>query len=96
MTLLIVSGACAAYQITAAATFMRLVPDSERGQAFGLAGAGLIAVQGIGLLAGALLVAVVGSASLTVAVIAAAGVFFAVPATVAWHRARLAQPLTAS
>ncbi len=96
MALLIVSGACAAYQITAAATFMRLVPDSERGQAFGLAGAGLIAVQGIGLLAGALLVAVVGSASLTVAVIAAAGVFFAVPATVAWRRARLAQPLSAS
>jgi len=29
MTLLIISGSCAAYQITASATFMRLVPDAE-------------------------------------------------------------------
>ncbi|MBP2321375.1 putative MFS family arabinose efflux permease [Kibdelosporangium banguiense] len=94
MALLIISGACAAYQITAAATFMRLVPDAERGQAFGLAGAGLIAVQGIGLLTGAVLVAVAGSASLTVAGIAAAGVVSAVPAALAWHRARQAQPLS--
>ena len=57
---------------TAAATFMRLVPDAERGQAFGLAGAGLIAVQGIGLLVGALVVLGTNSPSITVALIAGA------------------------
>jgi predicted MFS family arabinose efflux permease len=86
MALLIISGMCAAYQITAAATFMRLVPDSERGQAFGLAGAGLIAVQGIGLLLGAIMVGVIGSASLTITIIAAAGLVCAVPVVLAWQR----------
>jgi MFS transporter len=93
MILLIISGSCAAYQITASATFMRLVPDAERGQAFGLAGAGLIAVQGIGLLVGALLVVVIGSPGLTVATIAVAGVLTAVPAALAWRRALIASPL---
>jgi hypothetical protein len=93
MILLIISGSCAAYQITASATFMRLVPDAERGQAFGLAGAGLIAVQGIGLLVGALLVVVIGSPGLTVATIAVVGVLTAVPAAVAWRRALVASPL---
>jgi MFS family permease len=93
MVLLVISGSCAAYQITASATFMRLVPDSERGQAFGLAGAGLIAVQGVGLLAGALLVAVIGSPALTVASIAAVGVLAAVPAAIGWRRALAARPL---
>jgi hypothetical protein len=91
--LLIISGSCAAYQITASATFMRLVPDAERGQAFGLAGAGLIAVQGIGLLVGALLVAVIGSPGLTVATIACVGVLTAIPAALAWRRALVASPL---
>ncbi len=93
MGLLAVSGFCAAYQVTASATFMRLVPDEARGQAFGLAGSGLIAVQGIGLVAGGLLVLGLHSAGLTVAVIAAAGLLCAFPAAVAWRHARQAHPL---
>jgi MFS family permease len=86
VVLLLVSGACAAYQVTASTTFMRLVPDAERGQAFGLAGSGLIAVQGIGLIAGGMVVARLGSPSVTIAVIAAAGVVTAVPIALAWRR----------
>lgn len=86
--LLLVSGACAAYQVTASATFMRIVPDAGRGQAFGLAGSGLIAVQGIGLVAGGVLVGVIGSVASTVAAVGAAGTLVAIPAAAAWHRAR--------
>jgi len=86
--LLLVSGACAGYQVTASTTFMRLVPDAERGQAFGLAGSGLIAVQGLGLLAGGLLVGLLRSPALTVAVVAATGLVAAVPGLVAWRRIR--------
>ncbi|MEJ3658025.1 MFS transporter [Actinomycetes bacterium KLBMP 9759] len=88
IVLLFVSGCCAAYQVTAATTFMRLVPDAERGQAFGLAGSGLIAVQGIGLLAAAVLVSLLGSPAFTVAVIAALGTATAIPAAVRWHHIR--------
>jgi predicted MFS family arabinose efflux permease len=90
MGLLMFSGACAAYQVTASATFMRLVPDSGRGQAFGLAGSGLIAVQGVGLVLGGLLVSVIGSVSMTVALVGAAGTLVAIPAAAAWQRARSA------
>ncbi|WP_370942433.1 MFS transporter [Amycolatopsis sp. cg5] len=91
--LLLASGACAAYQVTAAATFMRLVPDAERGQAFGLAGSGLIAAQGVGLVVGGLLAAVLRSPALTVAVVAAVGVLVALPVAAAWRRARRTFPL---
>ncbi|MFE5566700.1 MULTISPECIES: MFS transporter [Amycolatopsis] len=91
--LLVLSGMCAAYQVTASTTFMRLVPDTERGQAFGLAGSGLIAVQGIGLIAGGLLVGVLGSPATTVSVIALAGLVVAVPATRAWRHVAPPHPL---
>ncbi|WP_410654079.1 MFS transporter [Amycolatopsis sp. lyj-112] len=91
--LLVLSGMCAAYQVTASTTFMRLVPDTERGQAFGLAGSGLIAVQGIGLVAGGLLVGVLGSPATTVSVIALAGLVVAVPATRAWRQVAPLHPL---
>lgn len=93
MALLVLSGACAAYQVIASTTFMRLVPDAERGQAFGLAGSGLIAVQGVGLVVAGVLVSVLQSPAQTIAVIAAAGVLAAVPVALSWRRARLAAPL---
>ncbi|TCO43787.1 MFS transporter [Actinocrispum wychmicini] len=88
--LLIASGACASYQVIASSTFMRLVPDEGRAQAFGLAGSGLIAVQGLGVLAGGGLVALLGSPAMTVAAVAAVGVVAALPAVAAWRRARRA------
>ena len=86
--LLLTMGLFSAYQVTAGATFIRMVPDAGRGQAFGLAGSGLIAAQGLGLAAGGLLASVLGSVAVTIAVAGAAGTLLAVPAAAAWHRAR--------
>ena len=90
--LLLLSGICTAYQVTASATFISLVPDSGRGQAFGLAGSGLIAAQGLGLLAGGVLVTILGSAATAIATAGAAGTLVALPAAAAWSRARTAKP----
>ena len=86
--LLLLSGAFTAYQVTASATFISLVPDSGRGQAFGLAGSGLIATQGLGLVAGGVLVTIFGSAATTIATAGAAGTLVALPAAAAWSKAR--------
>lgn len=88
VALLALSGACGAYQVIAGATFMRLVPDSGRGQAFGLAGSGLIAIQGAGLAAGGLLATVAGSASAAIALAGGIGAVVAVLAALTWYRAR--------
>ncbi|HEY0636362.1 MAG TPA: MFS transporter [Pseudonocardiaceae bacterium] len=87
MLLLFVSGACAAYHVTASATFIRLVPDAGRGQAFGLAGSGLIAAQGLGLIGGGLLVTALGSVAATIVTAGVVGIIVATPAVTAWHRA---------
>ena len=92
LALLLLSGAFTAYQVTASATFISLVPDSGRGQAFGLAGSGLIAAQGIGLLAGGVLVTVFGSAATAIAIAGAAGTLVALPTAAAWSRARTVRP----
>jgi MFS family permease len=42
-------GVCCAYQVQAAATFIAATADKQRGQAYGFAGAGLVAVQGAGI-----------------------------------------------
>jgi MFS family permease len=93
MVLLFLSGVCAAYQVIASTTFMRLVPEAERGQAFGLAGSGLIAVQGIGLVVAGALVSVLRSPAYTIALIAAVGITAAAPIALAWGRARRTRPL---
>jgi len=46
------SGACTAYQIQVVAEFVHTISPSIRGQGLGIASAGLLAAQGIGLLAG--------------------------------------------
>jgi MFS family permease len=88
VVLLALSGVCGAYQVTAGATFMRIVPDSGRGQAFGLAGSGLIAVQGVGLAAGGLLVTLTDSPATAIAYTGAAGVLVAAVAAASWYRSR--------
>lgn len=88
VVLLAVSGVFGAYQVTAGATFMRIVPDSGRGQAFGLAGSGLIAVQGVGLAAGGLLVTLTDSPAAAIAYTGAAGALVAAAAAAAWYRSR--------
>jgi len=64
-----VSGVGTAYQLAANAAFVAAVPDAERGQAFGLVQSGIVAVQGVAILAA-------GAAALTFApstVVATAG-----------------------
>ena len=46
------TGLATAYQVQVAAEFVRIVPSEIRGQAIGVASAGLLAIQGVGLLAG--------------------------------------------
>ena len=43
-------GVCCGYQVLAAAAFVQRTPDAQRAQVFGMAAAGLIAVQGVGVL----------------------------------------------
>ncbi len=74
------SGVGGAYQLAANAAFVQRVPSEQRGQAFGLVHSGLMAVQGIGILAGGYaaerlgpepVVALAGIAGLTVAAVLA-------------------------
>lgn len=46
----VLTGLCCAYQAQAAITFVQLVDPTERARAFGLAAAGLLGVQGLGIL----------------------------------------------
>lgn len=75
------SGVGGAYQLAANAAFVQGVPPERRGQAFGLVQSGLLAVQGLGILAGGamaqefgpeLVVALSGTAGLGVAALLAA------------------------
>jgi MFS family permease len=70
LAILVVSGACACFQVAAQAAFVAAAPDAHRSQAFGLATAGLSLGQGVSLV-------VAGAAAQRFApaeVIAAAGV----------------------
>ncbi|MEU5692163.1 MFS transporter [Actinosynnema sp. NPDC020468] len=86
VALLAVSGVFSAYQVTAGATFVRLVPDERRGQALGFARSGLVAAQGVGVAGGGLLATLVGSAGTAVAVAGVVGVVLAALVSVAWWR----------
>jgi predicted MFS family arabinose efflux permease len=86
VALLAVSGVFSAYQVTAGATFVRLVPDEQRGQALGFARSGLVAAQGIGVAGGGLLATATGSPTTAIAVAGIAGVALALTATTAWSR----------
>ncbi|GAB3412951.1 MFS transporter [Flindersiella endophytica] len=80
------SGVLSSHVMLAIAEFTRAVPDHQRGQAIGLASAGLATAQGLGvLLAGSL--AEWLSPSLTVALCGAAGTACAVWCGLAWRRA---------
>lgn len=82
-----VSGVAQAYQTVASAEFIRAVPDSGRGQAFGLAVTSLRVAQGLGVvIAGA--VADRLAPSTVVAIAGALGTGVALVAATAWQRAR--------
>lgn len=80
-----VTGLCCAYQVQAAVTFVQLVPDEQRARAFGLAAAGLLGVQGLGILAFSSLAQVMDVRH-TVALAGAMGMLAAVPLVRRWGR----------
>lgn len=84
VTLLALSGLFSAYQVTAGATFVRLVPDARRGQALGFARSGLVAAQGVGVAGGGLLATATGSAATAIAIAAGVGVLAAAAVTTRW------------
>lgn len=96
LVLLALSGALAAYQVTAAAEFMAAVPDADRGAAYGVARTGLRVVQGLGVVAGGLTTELVGHPSTTVTLAGAVGLVLAVPAAWAWRKARQEGPVSPS
>ncbi|MFB8024665.1 MFS transporter [Streptomyces sp. NPDC056465] len=88
LLVLLVSGVCSAYQITAGATFVMLTPPDQRGQALGLARSGLTAMQGIGVAAGGLVTELSGSSARTIGGAGLVGTLCAVVVAVSWARAR--------
>jgi MFS family permease len=87
VVLLVAVGLATAFQIQASTTFMRIVPDHQRGHAFGLAQSGLIAVQGLGI-AGFGVVADHIGAPRAIGLAGAIAAALAVGLGVAWERAR--------
>lgn len=80
-------GALSAYQLLIVGEFVSIVPGDRRGQAIGIAASGLLAVQGLGILAGGGLSSWVGTAP-AIAVAGVTGAVLAVLVTLAWDRAR--------
>ena len=80
-----------AYVMQAQACFVRATPDAIRGRAIGVAASGIVAGQGVAVLAGGLL-ADVWSTSASIAACAAAGVLVALVGSVAWERALRSRP----
>jgi hypothetical protein len=82
-------GLLSAYLVLIVTEFVAIVPANVRGQAIGMASAGLLATQGIGLLIGGGLASLwaVGPA---IAVAGAAGSLVAIPLAIARHPVRQA------
>ncbi|MEV5162429.1 MFS transporter [Streptomyces sp. NPDC053728] len=85
---LMVSGICSAYQITAGATFVLLTPADQRGQTLGLARSGLTAMQGIGVAGGGVAAELLGSSGRAIGGAGLVGTLCAVLVAVSWTRAR--------
>lgn len=81
------SGVGCAYQVAANAAFVAAVPPSGRGQAFGLAQSGILASQGLGILAGGALAQVLGPEPV-IALAGAAGLCVATMLALTWTQVR--------
>lgn len=87
LIVLALSGAAASHQTVAAAAFVSAVPDSGRGQAYGLANTSIRVAQGLGVvLAG--LAAETLPPSVVVGLFGGIGVLVALAAAAAYHRSR--------
>ncbi|WP_051713443.1 MFS transporter [Spirillospora albida] len=81
------SGLGSAYQLAANAAFVAAVPAAGRGQAFGLAQSGILAGQGLGILAGGAAAQFLGPEAV-VALAGVLGVSAAAMLTLGWHQIR--------
>ncbi|TDD59306.1 MFS transporter [Kribbella antibiotica] len=89
------SGMASAYHLPTSAAFVQAVPDSQRGQAFGVASTALRSSQGLGiLLAG--LIAQGSTPSFALGVMGTVGLIAAAAAGTAWSRARRPGPEAAA
>jgi MFS family permease len=88
LLLWIVAGAGGAYQLAAAAAFVRALNPSTRASAFGLAQSGLYAVQGLGIGAGGAIAQAIG-APLAVGLAGLVGLTAATMLAISWTRLRL-------
>jgi predicted MFS family arabinose efflux permease len=80
------SGLFFCYQVQVVTEFVRTVPDSQRGQAVGIAASGLIAVQGIGVLLGGWVAQSLG-VGWAVAGSGIVGMLIALALSIMWSRA---------
>jgi MFS family permease len=85
LTLWGLAGAGGSYQIAAAAAFVQAIPASGRAQAFGIAQSGLLAAQGLGILAGGALAQRVGPQA-AVALAGLLGLVLAAALATGWTR----------
>jgi MFS family permease len=81
------SGMGSAYQLAANAAFVAAVPASGRGQAFGLAQSGILAGQGLGILAAGAATQVLGPQTV-VALAGVLGLSVAAMLSLSWNRIR--------
>lgn len=86
LTVLAVVGFASAYQLPANAAFVRIVPDSGRGQAFGLVQAGINVFQGLAIVAAGAAAQVL-QPQLVVAISGAVGTCVALWTVISWSRA---------
>lgn len=86
------SGVLSAHDIVAQSTYVRLAPAESRGQAIGVAVAGLRAAQGLAIVAAGLL-AQLADAAVIVGAAAAAGTMVTAVAVHRWRRAVSASPV---
>lgn len=86
-----VTGVLTAYQVSANAEFVRVVPNEQRGQAVGLASSALTAAQGLGVVVGGLLVQWTDPPT-GLAIAGAAGLLVGLLAALAWRRAHTSTP----
>jgi hypothetical protein len=80
------TGLFAAYQLPAAASFVRAVPNAHRGQTIGLIGSTLIAIQGLGIVVFGVVADHVGAAD-AIAFAGVSALAFAALLTWGWARA---------
>lgn len=86
LVLWFLTGLFAAYQVQAAASFVRAIPAGQRGQIMGFVGSGLIAGQGIGIVAFGVVADHLGGAK-AVGLAGALALMIAVPLALSWSRA---------